>query len=100
MPHPTHLSIAGVAERCGVTQQTVRNWFRSGVAAGVGRLCLRATRYGGNWRISERDLTNFLEAVTTANLPIDLAIAGPSASRASQLARAEAAGKELERMGA
>lgn len=49
------LTVEDVAERLGMTQETVRRWLRKGDLRGV-RL---AKRLG--WRIRERDLEAFIE---------------------------------------
>jgi|APSaa5957512535_1039671.scaffolds.fasta_scaffold396958_1 excisionase family DNA binding protein len=54
------LSIAQVAERLGISDKTVRRWIKSGD--------LIAHRLGAQWRISEADLSLFLQTHRGVNL--------------------------------
>ncbi len=56
------LVLADVADRAGVTVQTVRKWIASGVSIGGRPVRLAALRVGGRIRVTEASLSQFLSA--------------------------------------
>jgi len=53
------MTVNEVAERLAVHPETVKRWLRAGLLEGTK---LPTGRWGrGEWRVSERDLTRFLE---------------------------------------
>ena len=73
-----------LADRLGVTRQTVHNWVRYGVRRGGRVIRLRAEMLGGRWRVTEADLAAFRRDVTAAAaFPADVPAAdGTAAARA------------------
>jgi len=57
----TWLSIAKAADLIGYSDQTLRNWIKSGK--------ITAYRIGRSWRINRDDLAQMLEESKTAKVP-------------------------------
>lgn len=55
------LSPSKIADKLGVTRQTVHNWIKSGK--------LPALKIGGVWRVYPEDLEDFIKSSSTKDPP-------------------------------
>src|SRR5687767_8502007 len=100
MPSCNLITLTEAAARCGASRFAVARWLRFGIATPAGRLRLKATRRGGQWRIDPTDLEAFLDQLTARSLPAGAPpVADPNGTPEAVRRRAKAARDELRRMG-
>jgi hypothetical protein len=97
-PKASHRRLVDLAREFDRSPQAwIRDILKGRPLASGSRLYLKGTRFPDGWRVSDADLTAFLEALTADKLGAHGVIPAPTSARSS--ASHEAADRQLEAAG-